>query len=54
MNMNQEQIDFFKVLDLNVDWRGAIYGKTKSDSETIGSTSQGSGEAKTQAKVKEN
>lgn len=53
MNMGQDQIDFFGVLGLKVDWRGAIYGKEKSDIETISGISEGTGEAETQEKVKE-
>lgn len=54
MNMDQEQIDFFHELGLKIDWRGAIYGKAKSDSETACGTSKGSGKASEEAEVKEN
>jgi hypothetical protein len=53
MNINREQMDFFYELGLKVDWRGAIYGKAKSDSETIGGIEKRTGEAETQEKVKE-
>jgi hypothetical protein len=54
MNMGQEQIDFFSQLNLKVDWRGVIYGKTEGDSKTISGIGERSSEASKEAKVKEN